>query len=443
MAESRHQRRSITPKLTNVEARGVRNRAVRSAIPVLTGLLVQAATTYLVLIIAGRYLGATGFGWLTAQYLLITSIATGLFLPLEQEVARRRGDERGRDVWDDSLLPRALILALLAATAAIVVVLAVLPFSLRLLGDDPQLVAALCIALAGYACCFVSRGELAGRGQLVRYGVQLGIEGGIRLAGALVLVLAQVHGAAWFGWLFAAAPWVAFAVTAHRWSRPPLAARVDRGPPLPGAIGLLAVSGLASQLLINAGPLVVALQQPADKALVGVFLAALVIVRVPVFLFTAVQPSFLPAIAEHASADRRDSFVHLILRVVGASSALVALSMVFAVTIGPWTLSVLFGFEQNLSRWAFLEVTLSVGLFLISAVLSQSLLGRGKHGATTLGWMAGLAGLAVGTTLGHDAVARASAGFLAGATVSTVILGSLLVRAIQQWPTASKQSLRR
>jgi O-antigen/teichoic acid export membrane protein len=298
-------------------------------------------------------------------------------------------------VWDDSLLPRALILALLAATAAIIVVLAVLPFSLRLLGDDPQLVAALCIALAGYACCFVSRGELAGRGQLVRYGVQLGIEGGIRLVGAVVLVLAQVHGAAWFGWLFAAAPWVAFTVTAHRWSRPSLAPTVDRGPPLPGAIGLLGVSGLASQLLINAGPLVVALQQPADKALVGVFLAALVIVRVPVFLFTAVQPSFLPALA-----------------------------------------------EQNLSRWTFVEVTLSVGLFLISAILAQSLLGRGQHAATTLGWVAGLAGLAVGSTLGHDAVARASAGFLAGATVSTLVLGTLFLRTIQQWSTASTHSLR-
>jgi len=71
----------------------VRNRAALLATPVLTGLLAQAVTTYLVLVIAGRYLGASGFGSLSALYLLVTSIATGLFLPLEQEVARRRGDE--------------------------------------------------------------------------------------------------------------------------------------------------------------------------------------------------------------------------------------------------------------------------------------------------------------------------------------------------------------
>jgi O-antigen/teichoic acid export membrane protein len=421
----------------------VRNRAVLSAIPVLAGLFVQAGTTYLVLVIAGRHLGATGFGWLSALYLLITSIATGLFLPLEQEIARRRGDERGRGSWDDSLLPRALGLGLLAAGCAVAVVLTVLPVSLRVLGDDPQLVAALCIALAGYACCFVSRGELAGRGQLVRYGVQLGVEGGIRLAGAVVLVLAHVQGTAWFGWLFAAAPWVALGVSAHRWPRPPISQTTERGPALPRALGLLAVSGLASQVLINAGPLVVALlARPADSALVGVFLAALVIVRIPVFLFTAVQPSFLPAMAEHAAADRRDRFVALIRRVVGACTALVALSIVLAVTTGPWVLHLLFGFGQSLSRWTFLEVTLSVGLFLISAVLAQSLLGRGEHAATTAGWLAGLAGLVAGTALGDDAVARASAGFLVGATVSTLVLASLLIRALQRWPTAASQPLR-
>jgi biotin transporter BioY len=51
--------------------------------------------------------------------------------------------------------------------------------------------------------------------------------------------------------------------------------------------------------------------------------------------------------------------------------------------------------------------------------------------------MAGLAGLAVGTAFGQDAIARASAGFLAGALIATVVLGSLLMRALRRWPTAA------
>jgi O-antigen/teichoic acid export membrane protein len=420
-----------------VEERERRNRVVGSAIPLITGLAVQAVTTYVVLVVAGRSLGASGFGALSGLYLLITSIATGLFLPLEQEIARRRGDERGRCVWDDSLLGRAMTFGLLSAAVAMLAVLVALPVSLRLLGHDPQLVASLCVALPGYACCFVSRGEFAGRGQLVRYGVQLAVEGGIRLAGALVLVVAHMDGAGWFGWLFAAAPWVAFGVSVQGWSRPLGAQTVHRGPALAPALGLLAVSGLASQLLINAGPLVVALlATPAERALVGVFLAALVIVRIPVFLFTAVQPSFLPAMAEHAAADRRDSFIRLIRRVLSACTVLVALSTLLAVGIGPWALHLLFGFELNLSRWTYLQMTLSVGLFLISLILAQSLLGRGEHAATTEGWIAGLVGLAIGTALGRDAISRASAGFLTGALVSTVVLGWLLMRILKRWPTS-------
>jgi len=326
---------------------------------------------------------------------------------------------------------------LLSAAVAMLAVLVALPVSLRLVGHDPQLVASLCVALPGYACCFVSRGEFAGRGQLVRYGVQLAVEGGSRLAGALVLVVANMDGAGWFGWLFAAAPWVAFGVSVQGWSRPLGAQTVHRGPALAPALGLLAVSGLASQLLINSGPLVVALlATPAERALVGVFLAALVIVRIPVFLFTAVQPSFLPAMAEHAAADRRDSFIRLIRRVLGACTVLVALSSLLAVGIGPWALHLLFGFELNLSRWTYLQMTLSVGLFLISLILAQSLLGRGEHAATTEGWIAGLVGLAIGTALGGDAISRASAGFLTGALVSTVVLGWLLMRILKRWPTS-------
>ena len=53
-----------------------------------------------------------------------------------------------------------------------------------------------------------------------------------------------------------------------------------------------------SQLLANAGPLIVqVLAPPAEQALTGKFLAALVIARVPVFLFAAVQAVLLPGLA--------------------------------------------------------------------------------------------------------------------------------------------------
>ena len=74
----------------------------------MVGLGTQALTTYLVLVMAGRALGPAGFAALSSLYFLVTSVATGLFTPLEQEVTRRRGVERARHSWDRTLTRRAL-----------------------------------------------------------------------------------------------------------------------------------------------------------------------------------------------------------------------------------------------------------------------------------------------------------------------------------------------
>ena len=426
-----------------MHADGRQRRPVAASLPLLAGLVSQAITTYLVLVLAGRTLGAASFGPLSALYVLLTSIATGLFLPLEQEVARLRGDQRGRQVWDSSLLRRATRLALVGAAVAVAVVLVALPASLTLLGHSPWLVVDLCVALPAYAWCFSMRGELAGRRQLTRYGVQLGVEGGFRLVGTAALALAAVHSVGAYGALFAAAPWVAGGVSAIGWQRPDAAGPAAAPTRLLRPVGVLVLSCLASQLLINAGPLVVALLAGStERARVGAFLAALVVVRVPVFLFTAVQPSFLPAIAEHSAADRRDAFVRLIGRVLGGAAGLALLSSAAAVALGPWLLRTFFAFRaagSSISRWTFGEMTVSVGLFLGAAVLAQALLGRGRHTAPLVGWLAGLVGLTVGTVAGTSAVSRAGTGFLVGALTATVTLGAALWLDLRRWQPNREQ----
>ena len=108
------------------------------------------------------------------------------------------------------------------------------------------------------------------------------------------------------------------------------------------ALGLLLISSLAAQLLVNAGPVIVQfLATPAERARVGAFLAALVVVRIPVFLFTAVQPSFLPAMARHAARDRRSDFVRLTRRVLSVCLALTVVSTVHGDRRGPGVAPVL------------------------------------------------------------------------------------------------------
>lgn len=408
--------------------------AASGAVPLLTGLAVQALTTYLFLVIAGRELGAVGFAALSGLYLLLTSTATGLMAPLEQEVTRRRAHQRAAGTWDDTLFRRAVVHGLLAAALASVCLLAAWPATLRILGDERTLLVSLLVALPGYACWFATRGELAGTRRLGRYGVQLAVDGLLRLAVALVLVSVSSESTAAYGAAFALSPWLTLALTWTPHHTPP-GAVVQRGTQLGSRFALLVLSALAAQLLINAGPLVVnLLAEPDERAAAGLYLAALVVIRVPVFLFTAVQPSFLRALAEHVGRGERSDFSRLLRRILTALVSVTAVAAIGAALLAPATISWLFDFDEQLGRVTCLLLTVAIGLFLVATVLAQGVLALGHHHLVTAGWLLGLVGLAAGTVWPGSAVDRATNGLLVGALVATVSLAVLLRREVSRWP---------
>ena len=404
--------------------------------PLLAGLCVLAGTSYVTLVLAGRLLGAAAFAGISVLYVLVSSFATGMFLPVEQEIARRRGHERGAATFDPALVRRAVVVSLVAALAVCLIAVAARPVSLRLLGGNWSLLGALCVALPGYACCFVSRGVFAGSRELWRYGLQLGVEGGFRLAGLLWLVVVGAHSVAAVGWLFGVAPWIALAASLVGRAAHLPGARVSivDGGRLVSALGLLLISSLAAQLLVNAGPVIIQLlTTPAERARAGAFLAALVVVRIPVFLFTAVQPSFLPAMARHSAVDRKADFARLTRRVLRTCLVLTVVSTVVAAALGPMLIRLLFGFPDGVGAVTFLAMGVSVGLYLAAIIFAQALIGRGRHAWTTAGWLIGLAGMLVGTLLPGSAVSRATTGFLLGAVAAACTFAVLLATALRRW----------
>lgn len=427
------------------------------ALPVAVGLGIQAVTGYATLILAGRILGAAQFGGLAALYAVLTSVATGLFQPLEQEVSRRRGRERETRWRDPTLLRRAVAFGLCLAALAGAIVLVGQGAATRLLGNEPQLVAAFCVAVPGYALCFVSRGALSGGRRLGRYGLQLSVEGLFRLIVLGCLVLVGVRSASAYGWLFGFAPWVALAVSlaglrpaAPAASNPEASptgptvggVKSDRHQPLVAPLLLLLVSTLAAQLLIGAGPVSARLfAGPTDQDRAGAFLAALVVIRLPVLLLTAVQPSMLPSMAAHVAAGRAAAFRALLAKVLAAMGVLALLTTAGTAVLGPWSLRLLFGPGFDLSWSVFLLMGLSVGLFMAATVLGQSLLALGEHRFVTTGWVLGLVGLVVGTGASHDAILRATLGLLVGAGVASVAFALLLWRILRRWHPAAAEDI--
>jgi O-antigen/teichoic acid export membrane protein len=421
--------------------------ALGQALPVAAGLAVQAVTTYVTLVLAGRILGAAEFGGLAALYVLVSSVATGLFQPLEQEVARRRGRERETGRAERTLLRRAFLFGICLCVLIVGASLVVRGATVRLLGDEPQLLAAFCVSLPGYALCFVIRGGLSGSRRLARYGLQLSVEGAFRLIGLACLAVLEVHSVPAYGWLFGLAPWVALAFSIAGLRPAPTSSKRsgDRDVhPLVAPLILLLASSLAAQLLIGAGPVTAQLFAGADdKARTGAFLAALLVVRLPVFLFTAVQPSMLPAMAAHAAADRKSAFLSLLAKVFASMGLLALLTTVVTAAIGPWALMLMFGADYVLSWSVFLLLGVSVGLFLASAVLGQAVLALGEHHSVTIGWLTGLFGLALGTALVEDAILKATIGLLVGAAAAAATFTLLLWRPLRRWCPANAEGTNR
>ena len=89
-------------------------------IPVGAGLLVQGVTTYGFQILAFRLLGSGSYAALNGLWVTAFVLAPGLFLPLEQEVARALAHRKSRGEGGKPLIGRALVLAAILVIAVII-----------------------------------------------------------------------------------------------------------------------------------------------------------------------------------------------------------------------------------------------------------------------------------------------------------------------------------
>ena len=165
--------------------------------------------SYLYLAAAARALEPQEFGAISGLWLLINVLGIGLFLPLEQELARALSARHAIDQGGRPVLARVTILGLAGLSA---LGLASWPFTgwlvNRALGGEPHLLFAMWLGVVGYALAFIQRGALAGTGEFGAYGRQLTWDGLVRVIGGPALVLAGVHSPLAFAVLLGLAPWL-------------------------------------------------------------------------------------------------------------------------------------------------------------------------------------------------------------------------------------------
>ena len=401
-------------------------------VPVGVGLLVAGVTTYLFQIAAFRLLGSVDYAALNGLWVTTFVLAPGLFLPLEQEVARALAHRHARGQGGRPLIRKAVLLTA-GLVAAVVVLLVILrnPIEERLLRSADELFPALIVVLVGFAIMSLVRGTLSGNGRFGRYGIVVGMDGLGRAALAGVLALVGFTTLGWFGLIFAIGPYLAFLVGlagAKRLAEP--------GPPAPiselsTAIGWLLLGSTFAQALGYSAYIGASLlATPAENAALGAFIAGIFIARIPLLLFQAVQAALLPKLAGLLGHGKIDEFRVGLLRLVAIVLGASVLGVLIALTVGPSIGRLLFGENFTLSGISLATLTAGVCLMVTALTLAQALIALRRYAITALAWVAGLGVfLVLMLTLDVDVFVRAEVAFVVGAFVAMVWMGVNTYRA--------------
>lgn len=397
--------------------------------------MIAGLTTYGYLAVSARSVGAARYAPLSALWAMVLIGGPGLFFPLEQEVARAVAARRARGEGVGPVVRRAAVLGALVATAVVVLMGAFRGQLGGLLDDQPLLGLGLVLAVPGYAGQHLARGFLSGSSRFRTYGLVLAVEGTVRLTASLGLALGGVRSAGPYGVALGLAPLLALVVV-----RELPAGMRERGPQAPWpelsqALGHLLAASLLSQVLVNVGPVVVkALAPISQREAAGSFLAGLVLARVPLFLFAAVQAALLPSLARLAAAGRLREFSASVVRLLVVVTVVCTAATAAAATVGPATVRVLFGPGFALGGGDLAALAAASGAYIVALCSSQALIALAGHRQTTIGWLAGLVAFAAATSLPGEVVGKVERGLLAGAVSAALVHGVILVRRVRAQP---------
>lgn len=398
------------------------------------GLGVYGLSVYGYLGLASQGLGHVAFAPLSVLWVLLNGIGIGLFLPFEQELGRRTAERRAVGLGNGPVVRQSLIaVGGLLAVVALAAAAGAGVLSSHLFGGKGELVPLFVLALAGMAASYVARGLLAGSGRFGPYGAQLAVDGVLRVVGAWVLMVLGSTDAVAYGAILVVAPVVAVLLTTSRLSTlvtsgPPQAVRVAAT-----ALGSLIVASLLSQSLANAGTIVVQLlAAPTETGVTSDFLGALVIARVPLFLFAAVQAVLLPGLAGAIGAGDVVTFRHRV-ELVGAATVTLGVLGTIAVWLVGAPLMRMFGPEFSIDRDVITLIAASGAAFMIALAAAQALLALGAERVVMFTWAIGLGALVMACFWPGPLAARAAWAMLDGAAAAMVVMVGALVLAQRRW----------
>lgn len=411
-------------------------------IPVAIGLVIAGISSYAFFKVGQQALTKDEFKPIVTLWFATFTLAPGFFLPVEQELGRALAHRRALGHGGAPVLQRVTTLATAIVALVAVGVLAGGSWITSDLFEGYWLVtAALILGFVSYAPVHIARGIASGSGRFAAYGIIMGSDGVARIVGCVVLWLLGVDSVASYAFVIALSPWVGVIIVRLRGEL-----GTDDGPPASFAevtpnIGWLLAGSIVSAALVNAGPLAVdILAHPTEQSRVTDFGNGVLLSRIPLFLFQAVQAALLPRLARLAAQrnlrEFRDGFRRLMVVVVGVGVVGIAGSFL----AGPAILDIVY--DGGLNRTTLTLLATASTIYMVALATAQAVIALQGHSYVARGWAAGMTAFLVGTAFSsHDLYRRVEIGLVLGSVAALAVFALGLRQRIADGATPDVESM--
>lgn len=398
-------------------------------IPVGVGLLVAGFASFAFLRVGKNALGGDeAFAPVLSLWFATFALAPGFFLPLEQELGRAISARRALGQGARPVVRKVVLLGVGLATIVVAIILLASSWITEsYFGGDWVMLVALVIAFASYAPVHLARGIASGSGRFRAYAVVMGADGAVRVILCIVLAIVGIKTVGPYGMAVAVAPLAGFF---YVYARGQL--RTDDGPPatwheVTPNLGWLLLGSVFAAGLVNAGPVAATLMaNDSEKELVTQFGYAVLLSRIPLFLFQAVQAALLPRLARLAARNEFDEFrsgfrkLMVIVLVVGLGG------VVGSFLLGPFIIKKVYLVDISSRTLAMLALG-SAG-YMVALALAQAVIALNGHALVGVGWGLGMVTFIIVTWLSSDDLFRRIEFGLVASSVAALIAFAIALR---------------
>ena len=321
-------------------------------IPVAAALLVAGVATYLFFQIGTNAVGGPeNFTPLSSLWFATFALAPGFFLPLEQELGRGLGHRRAVGEGGRPVVAKVARLGFMLGglVALAIICLSPLITSAYFDGDWVMLVA-LVVAFCAYAPAHIARGICSGSGRFHSYAVVIGSDGVVRVTVCAVFALIGISAVGPYAFLIALSPLVGICYVASKGQLATADGPEASWKEVTPNLGWLLLGSVCAAALLNAGPVLVNIlseDTPAAEEQVTEFAYGVLLARIPLFMFQAVQAALLPRLSRLAASGNftefRSGLRRLLILVVGVG----VVGSLGALAIGPFVLEKVYDAELD------------------------------------------------------------------------------------------------